>query len=167
MSKKTDAIYECLQKLDNYQNELEQIKDRITDKDMAQSQPLNNPQFPENSLDDINFGIKQELKTLRFWIESLYKYNGKSRSISKKNASVANGKKGGRPPKEISDAKLRINQIENEIIPAAKRNIVMADSNEDLEKYQLELEKATEEMENCRKKIEKWQKDKISNNKSK
>ena len=44
-------------------------------------------------------------------------YNGKSTSKAKKNSSRENGKKGGRPPKEISQLRKRREEIQNEIIP--------------------------------------------------
>lgn len=46
------------------------------------------------------------------WNKLLYSNRGKS-SFKKKISSAENGKKGGRPPKEISDAKRRVEYLEN------------------------------------------------------
>ena len=128
MSKKTDAIYDTLRKLDEYQNSLSNYVTTCSNED-------------ERVLSDIEFGLKQELRTLRFWIDSLYKYNGKSTSILKKSASKENGKKGGRPPKDITLARRRISEIENELLPQLEKDMMMADSNEAIKENEEAIEK--------------------------
>ncbi len=62
--------------------------------------------------------LEQELKNLSTWFDLIYKYNGKSKSNVKVAASRENGKKGGRPPKIITDLKkqqLLLQQELNEI----------------------------------------------------
>ena len=141
MSKKTSAIYKCL---DN----LEELRKRMIS--------CQNGENTSNELNDIDFHVQQELKTLRFWFDSLYKYNGRSTSLSKKNASIRNGMKGGRPPKEISITKKRIDLLKSEIIPDLDHKIVMADSNEELEELQKKRHEASEELETCENKVHLW-----------
>lgn len=78
---------------------------------------------PSKEIDDIQFGIKMNLRNLETWIDMLYKYNGKSKSNRKIRASRENGKKGGRPPKNISVLKKRIFELENKILPEIQDNI--------------------------------------------
>ena len=68
-------------------------------------------------LGEIEFEMGQAIKSLRFWIGSLYMYNGKSTSKAKRTASQENGKKGGRPPKEITLARRRKAELEETEIP--------------------------------------------------
>lgn len=89
MSKKTQEIYQSINNLNNLQKELADYNKNLQDR----------------KLEDMGFKMEQELKKLKFWIDSLYSFNGKSTSLAKKNASKENGKKGGRPPKAISEAK--------------------------------------------------------------
>ena len=99
MSKKTQNIYAAIENLNNLQKQLADYNATIGDR----------------KLDDIEFGLSQELKNLKFWIDSLYSYNGKSKSLAKKAASKENGRKGGRPPKAVTEAKKRIFALEMEI----------------------------------------------------
>lgn len=148
MSKKTDAIYKCFHNLEDLQSRLDnysQSFNKICDDESA-----------IRELDDIKFNFQQELKTLRFWFDSLYKYNGKSTSIMKKNASAENGKKGGRPPKEISIKKRRIIQLEEEIIPDIEHKIVMADSNEELANLENQKTEYENELSVCKDCVNKW-----------
>lgn len=130
MSKRTNAIYKSLENLEIIQKEMDD--------------------------GELSFRMSQELKNLKFWIDSLYRYNGKSTSIIKKTASAENGKKGGRPPKEISQAKMILNLLENTKIPELDHKIVMADSNEELNDLKLQREKAFDQIQECRNKIKKW-----------
>lgn len=150
MSKKTIAIYNGLDKLDCLQTKLEAFGNTV----FFTNDENDADKYKE--LSNIAFELKQETNTLRFWIDSLYKYNGKSTSISKRNASANNGKKGGRPPKEISQMKKRIIELENEIIPDLDHKIVMADSNEELEELQKKRHEASEELETCENKVHLW-----------
>ena len=54
--------------------------------------------------------VSSELKT---YILGYFERIGTSKSMSRKLASSQNGKKGGRPPKEISEANKRIREILN------------------------------------------------------
>lgn len=150
MSKKTDSIYKCLDNLD-------ELKSRLSDcckgggaADGGWSGNL------EQELEDIQFHFTQELRTLRFWFDSLYQYNGRSRSLSKKSASAKNGAKGGRPPKEISETKARIGELENVVIPELDHKIVMVDSNEELSDLERLRDEAQDELLMCRRKVEGW-----------
>lgn len=78
---------------------------------------------PSKEIDDIQFGISMNLRNLETWIDMLYKYNGKSKSNRKVKASRENGKKGGRPPKNISVLKKRIFELENTILPEIQDKI--------------------------------------------
>ena len=68
MSKKTDAIYTTISRLEELNSKLPEIS-----KD-----------FSGDDIEEIAFEIGRELKNLRFWIDSLYLYNGKSTSRAKK-----------------------------------------------------------------------------------
>lgn len=59
--------------------------------------------------------MQTELKNLDLWFSMIYKYNGKSRTRLKVAASRENGKKGGRPPKIITDLKAKKAQKESEL----------------------------------------------------
>lgn len=78
---------------------------------------LSNYSFDSKELQNIEFQMGQELKNLKFWIDSLYLYNGKSTSNAKKASSRENGKKGGRPPKAVTEMKKRKLELENVLIP--------------------------------------------------
>ena len=56
--------------------------------------------------------MKSELQNLKLWIEMLYKYNGTSKSWAKVAASRENGKKGGRPPKFVTELKKQKAELE-------------------------------------------------------
>lgn len=101
MSRKTENIFKSIEKLLELSKKLEDI----------------NKEFKSNEIDEVIFENNTNLKNLSFWIESLYSFNGKSRSSVKVRASRENGKKGGRPPKKISEIRERIRLLENSIIP--------------------------------------------------
>mgnify|MGYP006912264851 CR=1 FL=1 len=107
MSLKTEEIKKSLAELKVLQEKLEKFAE-------------NNP---SKEIDDIQFGMKMNLRNLETWIEMLYKYNGKSKSNKKVKASRENGKKGGRPPKNVSEWKKRIFELENTIIPEIQDKI--------------------------------------------
>lgn len=115
MSKKTDNIRTIISKLSQLQLQLSDY----------------NKEAQIRELDNIQFEMQQNLKELNFWIDSLYSYNGKSTSNAKKAASRENGKKGGRPPKEVTEARRRINQLENELIPQIEHKLKMTDDVEE------------------------------------
>ena len=87
MSKKTETIYKTIENL------------QLLQKNLAEY----NKASDVRELNDIEFNMGQELKKLKFLIESLYSYNGRSTSYAKRQASKANGKKGGRPKKIKED----------------------------------------------------------------
>lgn len=129
MSLKTDEIKRSLAELGSLQKRLENFA-------------IKNP---SREIDDIQFGIKTNLKNLETWIEMLYKFNGKSRSNRKVRASRENGKKGGRPPKKISFIRNRISELENTVLPEIQDKISgCPDENEAIkiaaEKTSLEIE---------------------------
>ena len=130
MSKKTQAIYSLLDDLTVLQNQLSELKNDFSD---------------SRKIDDISFKMSQDLKTLRFWFDSIYAYNGKSKSAAKKTSSRENGKKGGRPPKKITLLRRRRTEIEEIVIPELEHRIKFADNNSDIQNLQLELEKVREE----------------------
>ena len=99
MSHKTEGLY---RELDNLDALCTKLKDYSEEKN-------------DRVVDDIQFEMFHSLGLLRMWVDSLYRFNGKSRSSAKQTASRTNGKKGGRPPKEIAAAKSRIFQIEQQL----------------------------------------------------
>ena len=143
MSKKTEAIYSSLDRLDQLLSALKESNSLGSD---GQEPDL-------KKLDDLSFEMGIQLKELRFWIDSLYSYNGKSTSRAKKSASKENGKKGGRPPKEITLAKRRVLELENQVIPDLESKIRLAVSSEDEDAFSAQLKKAEEELFECKKKI--------------
>lgn len=123
MSKKTQEIYQSINNLNNLQKELADYNKNLQDR----------------KLEDMGFKMEQELKKLNFWIDSLYSFNGKSTSLAKKNASKENGKKGGRPPKAVSEAKKMIRELESEI-PELEHTLELTDSLEEREIMEKDLQ---------------------------
>lgn len=122
MSKKTDEIFKTLESLKSIQSEISEY----------------NKTANIRELEDIEFNMGQELKKLKFLFESLYSYNGKSTSYAKRQASKENGKKGGRPPKEITEVKKRLSAIDN-LIPELQHNIDLSDDPAELAKLENEI----------------------------
>ncbi|MCR5187753.1 MAG: hypothetical protein K6C97_02370 [Treponema sp.] len=123
MSKKTQEIYQSINNLNSLQRDLIEYNETLQDR----------------KLQDIEFQMGQELKKLKFWIDSLYSLNGKSTSIAKKNASKENGKKGGRPPKAVTEANRLIRELENEI-PEIEHKLDLTDLPDEREALEKELE---------------------------
>ena len=123
MSKKTQEIYQSINNLNNLQKELADYNKNLQDR----------------KLEDMGFKMEQELKKLKFWIDSLYSFNGKSTSLAKKNASKDNGKKGGRRPKAVSEAKKMIRELESEI-PELEHTLELTDSLEEREIMEKDLQ---------------------------
>lgn len=142
MSKKTDAIYTAISRLEELNSRLPEIS-----KD-----------FSSDDIEGIAFEIGRELKNLRFWIDSLYSYNGKSTSRAKKIASKENGKKGGRPPKIITDARRRIFVLENQEIPEIESKVRISVSAEEEAIFREKLNILTAELESCKNTLYAWQK---------
>lgn len=140
MSKKTQAIYAALDNLEKQNSSLLEISSNLQSKE----------------LENLHFDMKKELKDLRFWFESLYLYNGKSKSRAKKIASAENGKKGGRPLKKITVARRRIEELENEVIPDLESKIRLSVSSEEEQEFQAQLDSAKNELESCRETLSDW-----------
>lgn len=141
MSKKTDAIYTAISRLEELNSRLPEIS-----KD-----------FSSDDIEGIAFEIGRELKNLRFWIDSLYSYNGKSTSRAKKIASKENGKKGGRPPKIITDVRRRIFVLENQEIPEIESKVRISVSAEEEAIFREKLNILTAELESCKNTLYAWE----------
>ena len=123
MSKKTDNVNKAIEKLTQLKNQLKEYNQTVQVRE----------------LQDIEFEMDEQLKNLKFWFDSLYSYNGRSTSNAKKTSSRENGKKGGRPPKRITQAKLALAQIEIRISDI-DHNLKMNDNIEEIEQLQEEKE---------------------------
>ncbi len=129
MSKKTQNIYKAIENLENLKNRLSACASEDSVKE----------------IEEIEFQMGQELKNLKFWIDSLYSYNGKSTSLAKKAASKENGKKGGRPPKAVTEAKRKIVTLEIQI-PEIEHRLDMTDSVEERKVLEEELQQKKNEL---------------------
>jgi len=129
MSKKTQNIYKAIENLENLKNRLSACASEDSVKE----------------IEEIEFQMGQELKNLKFWIDSLYSYNGKSTSLAKKAASKENGKKGGRPPKAVTEAKRKIVTLEAQI-PEIEHRLDMTDSVEERKVLEEELQQKKNEL---------------------
>lgn len=145
MSKKTEAIYRSLENLSQLKEQLESY----------------NSQAKDRVLEDISFKMNQELSTLKFWIDSLYTFNGKARTIAKKESSRQNGKKGGRPPKQISDARKRIEQLVNVVIPQLEHDIKFAEEEQKENSLRQQLSDCQKELSELKKKVDDYRKTKL------
>ena len=141
MSRKTENIYQSLDKL-------KELEERLSDL---------NKTIKSRELDDIDFELSQEIKNLRFWIDSLYLYNGKSTSNAKKTASRENGKKGGRPPKQITQMKRRRLEIE-ELIPELEHKIKFAENLEEEKNLKNQIEELKKENQEISSALEQYSK---------
>ena len=129
MSKKTQNIYKAIENLENLKNRLSACASEDSVKE----------------IEEIEFQMGQELKNLKFWIDSLYSYNGKSTSLAKKAASKENGKKGGRPPKAVTEAKRKIVTLEVQI-PEIEHRLDITDSVEERKVLEEELQQKKNEL---------------------
>lgn len=141
MSRKTENIYQSLDKL-------KELEERLSDL---------NKTIKSRELDDLDFELSQEIKNLRFWIDSLYLYNGKSTSNAKKTASRENGKKGGRPPKQITQMKRRRLEIE-ELIPELEHKIKFAENLEEEKNLKNQIEELKKENQEISSALEQYTK---------
>lgn len=141
MSRKTENIYQSLDKL-------KELEERLSDL---------NKTIKSRGLDDIDFELVQEIKNLRFWIDSLYLYTGKSTSNAKKTASRENGKKGGRPPKQITQMKRRRLEIE-ELIPELEHKIKFAENLEEEKNLKNQMEELKKENQEISSALEQYSK---------
>lgn len=88
MSKKTQEIRSIFQELGSLQKRIENLKSQAPELEEKNSREI----------DEISFNLAQNLTKLEFWFNSLYAYNGKSKSVAKKLSSRQNGKKNNAPP---------------------------------------------------------------------
>ena len=154
MSKKTEQIYKAIASLEDLQNQISIIKELAKSKEgseISESERAEEIRHIEN----IEFEMSQHLKSLRFWIGSLYSYNGKSTSRAKVAASQENGKKGGRPPKEITEMKKRRAELEFLIEEANREKLVTTDFERE-EELTRQIEDYENERVRIEEKIEKW-----------
>lgn len=146
MSRKTEAIRKSLDNLNELQESLARLSEDLRNR----------------TLEDISFKMSMELKSLTFWIDSLYAQNGQSKSRSKVNASRENGKKGGRPPKEITQAKQRITELEETVIPDLQSRLRLADELFEEADISIQERNAQEELEMLQTKVNAWEQKKIT-----
>ena len=145
MSKKTQEIRSIFQELGNLQKRIENLKSQAPELEEKNS----------HEIDEISFNLAQNLTKLEFWFNSLYAYNGKSKSVAKKLSSRQNGKKGGRPPKKITLLRQRKTELEEKILPSLEHELKFTDSSlrleqlpEEIKNAGLELQKIIQELEN-------------------
>lgn len=145
MSKKTQEIRSIFQELGSLQKRIENLKSQAPELEEKNSR----------GIDEISFNFAQNLTKLEFWFNSLYAYNGKSKSVAKKLSSRQNGKKGGRPPKKITLLRHRKIELEEKILPSLEHELKFTDSSlrleqlpEEIKNASLELQKIIQELEN-------------------
>lgn len=145
MSKKTQEIRSIFQELGSLQKKIENLKSQAPELEEKNSREI----------DEISFNLAQNLTKLEFWFNSLYAYNGKSKSVAKKLSSRQNGKKGGRPPKKITLLRQRKTELEEKILPSLEHELKFTDSSlrleqlpEEIKNAGLELQKIIQELEN-------------------
>ena len=145
MSKKTQEIRSIFQELGSLQKRIENLKSQAPELEEKNS----------HEIDEISFNLAQNLTKLEFWFNSLYAYNGKSKSVAKKLSSRQNGKKGGRPPKKITLLRQRKTELEEKILPSLEHELKFTDSSlrleqlpEEIKNASLELQKIIQELEN-------------------
>lgn len=145
MSKKTQEIRSIFQELGSLQKRIENLKSQAPELEEKNSREI----------DEISFNLAQSLTKLEFWFNSLYAYNGKSKSVAKKISSRQNGKKGGRPPKKITLLRQRKTELEEKILPSLEHELKFTDSSllleqlpEEIKNASLELQKIIQELEN-------------------
>lgn len=145
MSKKTQEIRSIFQELGSLQKRIENLKSQAPELEEKNSREI----------DEISFNLAQSLTKLEFWFNSLYAYNGKSKSVAKKLSSRQNGKKGGRPPKKITLLRQRKIELEEKILPSLEHELKFTDSSlrleqlpEEIKNAGLELQKIIQELEN-------------------
>lgn len=137
MSKKTQEIRSIFQELGSLQKRIENLKSQATELEEKNSREI----------DEISFNLAQNLTKLEFWFNSLYAYNGKSKSVAKKLSSRQNGKKGGRPPKKITLLRQRKIELEEKILPSLEHELKFTDSSLRLEQLPEEIKNASQELQ--------------------
>ena len=155
MSKKTEQIYKAIATLEDLQNQISiinQLEKSKEDSEITEAERAEKIRHLEN----IEFEMGQSLKSLRFWIGSLYSYNGKSTSRAKIAASQENGKKGGRPPKEITNLKKRKTELEEIVLPELRREKSVTTDLERESQIENEIALYENELGSIEERLEKW-----------
>lgn len=155
MSKKTEQIYKAIATLEDLQNQISiinQLEKSKEDSELTKAERAEKIRHLEN----IEFEMGQSLKSLRFWIGSLYSYNGKSTSKAKIAASQENGKKGGRPPKEITNLKKRKTELEEIVLPELRREKSVTTDLERESQIETEIALYENELGIIEERLEKW-----------
>lgn len=155
MSKKTEQIYKAIATLEDLQNQISiinQLEKSKEDSELTEAERAEKIRHLEN----IEFEMGQSLKSLRFWIGSLYSYNGKSTSRAKIAASQENGKKGGRPPKEITNLKKRKTELEEIVLPELRREKSVTTDLERESQIETEIALYENELDIIEERLEKW-----------
>jgi len=151
MSKKTDNIYKSIENISQLSKRISDFNKILLEKGFAEQQ-AKDPTINGRELENICFELNQEVKNLNFWFSSLYSYNGKSTSYAKKSASRENGKKGGRPPKEVSLLKKRIAELNEVVIPDLQHKIKFTNDAEEEASLREELRQVQKELRQAKKK---------------
>lgn len=151
MSKKTDNIYKSIENISQLSKRISDFNKILLEKGFAEQQ-AKDPTINGRELENICFELNHEVKNLNFWFSSLYSYNGKSTSYAKKSASRENGKKGGRPPKEVSQCKKRIAKLTEVVIPDLQHKIKFTNDAEEETRLCEELRQAQKELRQAKKK---------------
>lgn len=146
MSLKTEEIKKAIANIEKLQAQLEALNKSLQSKE----------------LDDISFGVKTNIHNLKTWIEMLYKYNGRSKSNRKVSASRENGKKGGRPPKAVSDMRKRVKLIQDELLPHLQDKMSRTLNEEEITKLAAEKTSYEIELQELNAKLEDYEKEKAS-----
>lgn len=155
MSKKTEQIYKAIATLEDLQNQISIINQLEKSKENSELTEAERAEKIRH-LENIEFEMGQSLKSLRFWIGSLYSYNGKSTSRAKIAASQENGKKGGRPPKEITNLKKRKTELEEIVLPELRREKSVTTDLERESQIETEIVLYENELGIIEERLEKW-----------
>lgn len=153
VSKKTEQIYKSIASLEDLRNQISIIVSlrKSSGGDFSESERSGETRH----LESIEFEMTQQLKSLRFWIGSLYSFNGKSTSRAKQNASKENGRKGGRPPKEITRMRRRAGEIEG-LLDEARRERVLTTDFEAEARLDSEIADFEAELADIKEKLDEW-----------
>jgi len=156
MSKKTEQIYKAISSLEDLRNQISIIIQLDASKKVGEYTEGDRA-GQRRHLENIEFEMGQAIKSLRFWIGSLYSYNGKSTSNAKVAASKENGKKGGRPPKEISDMRKKSVELER-LIEDLRQEKILTTEFEREEQIEREISAYEKERSVIEEKLEEWSK---------
>ena len=152
MSKKTEQIYKAIASLEDLQNQISiinQLEKSKAGAELSEAERIEKIHHLEN----IEFEMGQALK-------SLYSYNGKSTSNAKKTASQENGKKGGRPPKVITDLKKRKIELEENVLPELNREKSVTTDLERESQIDVQITEYENELFIIEEKLDRWHEEK-------